>query len=245
MRGRRARAALPSSAVRRAASAPQALVGATEGDALLLLADSYPWRLSPAPPRALLAQAAAKKLRLYAEFLEDLPSFNRSAPSDGCLPRSALHGSSAVANVSTHVRSLCACADSSAPASTVRYTGRLCGDSSAELLWTSMDNLSPCADLCTPSHPCTCAWNTTGQSDAWRKQYTGSCGAAPTLVPTLPTRVCGAGGAPPAPPPPPPSVVTKTSWKLRAVVATASAASAGLARHSILLPQGSYTSGWW
>ena len=109
----------------------------TRATPLLLLADSYPWRLSPAPPRALLAQAAAKKLRLYAEFLEDLPSFNRSAPSDGCLPRSALHGSSAVANVSTHVRSLCACADSSAPASTVRYTGRLCGDSSAELLWTS------------------------------------------------------------------------------------------------------------
>ena len=258
--GRRARAALPSSAalvrpdgagaahpplaVRRAASAPQALAGAAEGDALLLLADSYPWRLSPAPPRALLAQAAAKKLRLYAEYLEDLPSFNRSSP-DGCLPRSALHGSSAVANVSTHVRSLCACADSSAPASTIRYTGRICGDSGAELLWTSMANLSPCADLCTSSHPCTCAWNTTGQSVAWRKQYTGTCGAAPTLVPTLPTRVCGAGGAPPAPPPPPPSVVTKTSWKLRAVVATASAASAGLARHSILLPQGSYTSGWW
>ena len=68
----RARAALPSSAVRRAASAPQALAGAAEGDALLLLADSYPWRLSPAPPRALLAQAAAKKLRLYAEYLEDV-----------------------------------------------------------------------------------------------------------------------------------------------------------------------------
>jgi hypothetical protein len=219
-----------------------ALAGAQLGDAVLVLADDYPWRFTTVPA-ALLSVAREKKLGLYLEYLDDLPGFNRSArqgPAGGeCLDHS---GGPVVINISTKVRPLCACLGSG-PASTMRYTGVLCGASKDRILWQSMVNLNPCADVTKGS---TCAWSAKGQAPDWIKLFTGSCGVAPTDLPGLPTHLCTSGPPPPAPrpAPPPPSVVTQTSWKQRGVVTTDEAAAIGLPRDTIMLPQGSYTNAW-
>jgi hypothetical protein len=45
-----------------------------------------------------------------------------------------------------------------------------------------------------------CSWHADGSvSAAWKAQYTGSCGVAPTLVEDLPTTICTHTPAPPAP----------------------------------------------
>ena len=83
-----AQQALPAERVRHA-TLEQAMAGAAVSDAVLVLADGYPWRFSTAPP-ALLSAARVKKLRLYLEYLDDLPGFDRSnsAPAGGaCLQR--------------------------------------------------------------------------------------------------------------------------------------------------------------
>jgi hypothetical protein len=233
--------ALPAAAVRRATHLDQALTG----DAVLVLADGYPWRFAAAPP-ALLSAAREKKLRLYLEYLGDLPGFNRSdavAPAGGaCLQRGRGGGGAVVVNVSTTMREFCACLGPGAAPSTMQYTGALCGAAKDRIVFHSMVNLDPCAD--TKGH--SCAWNATNESAAWQTQCMGSCGVAPSDVSTLPTHLCSTAPAPPpAPPaPPPPSLVTKTSWKLRAVVTTDQAAEVGLPRDTIMLPQGSYTNAW-
>lgn len=209
---------------------------------MLVLADGYPWRFTAAPA-GLLSAARDKKLALYLEYLDDLPGFNRSEPvapaSAGCLCHEG--GGTVVANVSTTVRSLCACLGASAHQSTISYAGSLCGDSKTQIEWHSMRNLDPCSDCKGES----CMWTASGEGAAWQKLFTGSCGVAPTDLPTLPTHLCGTGPAPAPPPaPPPPSLVTTTSWKLRAVVTTDQAVEIGLPRNTIMLPQGSYTNAW-
>jgi hypothetical protein len=101
-----------------------------------------------------------------------------------------------------------------------------------------MENLTPCHDCVTD----TCAWSAANQTATWKQLYTGSCGVAPSMLPDLPTHLCG--GAVPTAPPAPPSRVAQVSWKKRAVVTTDAAASFGLVRDTILLPQGAYVNGW-
>ena len=60
-----------------------------------------------------------------------------------------------VANVSTTVRSLCACLRPGAAPSTMQYTGELCGASKDRIVWHSMVNLDPCADTKGKD----CAWS--------------------------------------------------------------------------------------
>ncbi len=215
------------------------IAGASEGDAVLVLAHEYPWRHAEAPSAALLAAARTKRLHLYLEYLQDLDSFNRTHQPDKSACLDVQPVDQIVVNISTAVRSLCACEGAGSHPSTLQYTGRLCGDVSARsLLWEHMENLTPCHDCATK----TCAWSAANQTAAWKQLYTGSCGVAPSMLPDLPTRLCG--GVPPLVPPAPPSTVTQVSWKKRAVVTTDAAASFGLARDTILLPQGAYINGW-
>jgi hypothetical protein len=233
-----ARQMMPSAV--RTGSLDQIIAGASDGDAVLVLAHGYPWRHTDVPA-TLLAAARKKRLHLYMEYLQDLPSFNRRKPphESSCLNTHAKLGGQVTTNITTTVRSLCACEGPGAAPSTLRYTGRVCGAaSSPSLLWERMENLSPCHDCATK----TCEWSATNQTDAWTDQFTGSCGVAPSLLPELPTHICGA--VPRPAPPPPPSTVSQVSWKKRAVVTTDAAASLGLAIDTILLPQGAYTNGW-
>ena len=234
------RQAMPSAV--RTGSIDNIVAGASEGDAVLVLAHEYPWRHAAAPSTALLAAAKEKRLHLYLEYLQDLDSFNRSSQHRGasaCLD--AKPADQIVANTSTTVRTLCACEGPGAKPSTVQFTGKICNARARSLLWEGMENLTPCHDCATK----TCAWSAAGQPTAWKQLYTGSCGVAPSMLPDLPTHLCG-GLVPPTPPTPPapPSTITQVSWKKRAVVMTEEATGLGLVRDTILLPQGAYTNGW-
>eukprot|EP01052_Picozoa_sp_SAG31_P005953 SAG31_NODE_270_length_18732_cov_9.342618_9_plen_633_part_00 len=180
--------------------------------------------------------ARSKQLKLYLEFFAELPGFDRARHPTRCATISA--SGTVTSNVSTSVRSLCACTGVDALPSVVKFTGEACGTDKQQILWTAVENLTPCPD-CKGKQ---CNWSATTEPPAWRTAWTGRCGVPPTNLPQLPTRLCGSGPAPPLPVLPP--QITKASWKLRGVVTTSAAASHGLEADTILLPQGAYTSGW-
>ena len=237
----------------RNASLTQALQGASEGDSVLLLAGGYPWHRTEVPP-SLLHRTAELRLRLYLEFPESLDGFDLTPavapPSTTCVNVSAGPNATSVVvvNFSSTERALCACQGATIP-STIRFTGSACGGD-GKVMWNSMRNMNPCAD-CKGK---TCNWARSGEPAGWSTEWLGGCGVAPTALPLLPTYLCGppsppphpapapAPAPPPAPPPPSPSV--KTSWKQRGVITSAAATAFGLGFGQIMLPQGSYTTGW-